>query len=97
MPNIGSDSAQDKLLDEVIDFLLGFFEDKKVDREMLPHMDLIDDLGLDSVSFVSLVVELERRFSITVPDEMLLPENIRCARDIARVVEEQRERARRER
>ena len=42
-------------------------------------IDLIDDLGMDSVTFITLIIEIESHFQITVADEYLLSMRIRSA------------------
>ena len=50
-------------------------------------MDLIDDLGMDSMTFISIVVEIEFVFNIIVPDDILLMENFKNVDDIVGVIE----------
>ena len=49
--------------------------------------DLIDDLGMDSITFISIVVEIESQFDIEISDDMLLLENFKCVDDIVSIVE----------
>ena len=46
--------------------------DRNIDSKLFESIDFIDDLGMDSLSFVSIVIELESIFDIIIPDEMLL-------------------------
>ena len=55
---------------------------------MLEFVDLIDDLGMDSVNFISLIVELEAEFDIQIPDEWLLMDKFRECSSILSAVEE---------
>ena len=48
---------------------------------------MIDDLGMDSITFISIIVEIEDMFGITIPDEMLLIENFRNVDEIVRLIE----------
>ena len=41
------------------------------------YLDLIDDLGLDSIVFVALIVSIEEAFDIIIPDDRLLVEHFR--------------------
>jgi acyl carrier protein len=72
---------------EVIELISELFKDKGYDIDILEYVDLIDDLGMDSITFISIVVEVEARFNIEVPDDMLLLENFKCVDDIVSVVE----------
>ena len=51
------------------------FRDTGVDLDLIEYIHFVDDLGMDSITFISLVVELEGQFQLEVPDEMLLIEN----------------------
>ena len=54
--------------------------------DIIEYLDLIDDVGMDSLTFVSIVVEIETRFDILVPDEMLLMDNFRKVDDIVALI-----------
>ena len=72
---------------KIIDMLNNLFPDFGVDTDILEFVDLIDDLGMDSMIFISIVIEVESTFDITVPDEMLLMENFRNVGEIIKIVE----------
>ena len=72
---------------KVIDMLNNLFPKSGVDSDILEYVDLIDDLGMDSVTFISMVVEIESIFEIIVPDDMLLMENFRNVDGILAVIE----------
>ena len=44
--------------EKIIDILDRLFSDAGVDRDILEYVDLIDDLGMDSINFISLIIEL---------------------------------------
>lgn len=67
---------------EVIELISELFKDNGFDIDILEYVDLIDDLGMDSITFISIVVEVEAHFGIEVPDDMLLLENFRCLKNI---------------
>lgn len=50
--------------------------------EQISNIDLIDDLGMDSVTFITLLIEIESQFQITISDEFLLFDNFRNINDI---------------
>ncbi len=64
------------------------FPDSGVDKDVLEYTDLMDDLGMDSITFISIVVEIEDVFEITVPDDLLLMENFRNVDSIIQIVED---------
>ena len=72
---------------EVIELISELFKDKGFDIDIIEYVDLIDDLGMDSITFISIVVEVEAHFKIEVPDDMLLLENFKCVDDIVSVIE----------
>ncbi len=55
----------------VVDILYGLVPSSHENKEILEYVDLVDDLGMDSLSFISVVIEVESKFGVTVPDEML--------------------------
>lgn len=72
---------------DVIKIISDLFKDKGFDIDIVEYVDLIDDVGMDSITFISIVVEVEVRFNISIPDEMLLMECFRKVDDIVKVVE----------
>ena len=71
----------------VIELISKLFEDKGFGADIIEYVDLIDDLGMDSLTFISIVVEVEACFDIEVPDDMLLLENFKCVDDIVSIAE----------
>lgn len=67
---------------EVIELISELFKDKGFDIDIFEYVDLIDDLGMDSITFISIVVEVEAHFGIEIPDDMLSLENFRCLKNI---------------
>ena len=55
---------------------------------MLEYVDLIDDLGMESITFVSVVVEVEDLFGITIPDDVLLLDYFRNVNGILKIIED---------
>lgn len=72
---------------EVIELLSELFKDKGFDIDIIEYVDLMDDLGMDSITFISIVVEVEAHFGIEVPDDMLLLKHFKCVDDIVSVIE----------
>ena len=72
---------------KVIEMLNNLFPNSGIGSDVLEYVDLIDDLGMDSITFISTVVEIESIFEIIVPDDMLLIENFRNVDGILAVVE----------
>ena len=72
---------------EVIELISELFKDKGFDIDILEYVDLIEDMGMDSITFISIVVEIEEHFAVEVPDDILLLENFKSVDDIVSVVE----------
>lgn len=72
---------------EVIDLISELFGDMGFDTDIIEYADLVDDMGMDSITFISIVVELEVKFDITVSDDMLLIDNFKKVDDIVAVVQ----------
>lgn len=71
-------------LDDLNRELCAFVRSSIVDK----HVDVAPDtsfnqLGIDSLSIIELVLFLERKFNITLPEEALLPENFKTVTTLA--------------
>ena len=75
---------------EVIELISELFFDKGFDTNLVEYIDLIDDAGMDSITFISIIVEIEAKFGIIVPDEMLVMDNFRNIENIVTIVEKER-------
>lgn len=73
---------------KVLEILGHLFQNSGVDEDVFEYMDLIDDLGMDSVNFISLIIELEANFHIQIPDGWLLMDKFRESSLIIFAVEE---------
>ena len=73
---------------KVIEILNNLFKDLHVDSDIIEYVDLIDDLGMDSVNFISLIIELETEFDIQIPDDWLLMEKFREYSLVFSIIEE---------
>ena len=63
------------------------FEDRNVDTNLLEYVDLIDDMGMDSMTFITIVVEIEAMFEIIIPNEMLQMDYFRKVDSIVELLE----------
>lgn len=73
--------------EKLLEMLNNMFPNSGWDLDVLEYVDLIDDLGMDSITFISIVIEVETTFDIIIPDEMLLMENFRNMGCILAIVE----------
>ena len=65
----------DNIKSKVIEMISNLFPNSGIDSDVLEYVDLIDDLGMDSMLFLSVVIELETAFDIIIPDDLLLMGN----------------------
>ena len=59
-------------------------QEENYDRQM----DLFEDLYFDSLTWISLLVDIENEFDIVFEDEFILPETFRNQNDIVNVIEQ---------
>ena len=79
--------TKEAIKQEVIELISKIFKGIGFDIDILEYIDLIEDMGMDSITFISIVVEVEAHFNIEVPDDILLFENFKCVDDIVSVIE----------
>lgn len=71
---------------KVIEMLSESFVIEHIDIDLLQYADLLDDLGMDSLIFIAIVVEVEDTFGIIIPDEKLQMENFRNVDSIVQII-----------
>ena len=71
------------MFDKVTEILDGYTEVRK--EEMTTDMLLVDDLGLNSVSYFAIVFDLEDAFDIEIPDDAV--KTIKTIRDLVEFIE----------
>ena len=75
-----------EIKEKLIGKLAELFEDRNIDSDLLEYVDLFDDMGMDSMAFITIVVEIEAIFGIIIPDDALLMENFRKVDNIVELV-----------
>jgi acyl carrier protein len=73
------------MYDKVTEILQGYTEIQQ--KDMRPDMLLVDDLGLNSVSYFAIVFDLEDTFGIEIPDDAV--STIRSIQDLVDFIEDQ--------
>lgn len=53
---------------------------------VLTPTTLLKDIGIDSFSIVEIILFIERKHGVVIPDEHLVPENFRTVHALANVV-----------
>ena len=64
-------------MNKIINVLNELFSEAGVDKDILEYVDLVDDLGMDSINFVSIIIELETLFDVQIPDDWMHIERFR--------------------
>lgn len=70
------------------ELISNLFSEKGFDCDIIGCIDFIEDAGMDSITFISLIIEIESEFDVVVPDELLLIDNFRNLDAIIKIVEE---------
>ena len=66
--------------------LLSLIGDSIFDMETIQYVDLLDDAQMDSLMFISIVIEIEESFDIIVPDDKMVMEKFRTLSEIAQII-----------
>lgn len=77
----------ENIKNELIELMSTLFDEKCFDSDIIEYVDLIDDLGMDSMTFISLIIEIESKFNIEVPDDFLLMDYFKNVNDILKIIE----------
>lgn len=54
---------------------------RSISEVEIENADLIDDYIIDSIIFITFIVEIENEFNIQIPDEILLYDKFRTLKD----------------
>ena len=75
------DISVDTISQELCSYIKSMIVDKRVVVEPKTNFNQI---GIDSLSLIELVLFVERKFNIALPEEDLLPENFKSAETLAK-------------
>lgn len=81
--------SREEIKEKLITLCAEIFQDSGVDTDLLEYVDFEDDLGMDSLTFITLLVEVEAAFEITIPDDLLLMDNFKNLGDVIQIVVDQ--------
>ncbi len=71
-----------EIKEKVIDIVFTLFKDQNIDKDLIEHVNLVSDMNMESIIFISLIVSIENEFQVIVPDEFLLMDYFRTIDDI---------------
>lgn len=74
---------------KLVDIVSRLFYENRFDTAMIEYADLVDDLGMDSLTFISFIVEIESTFDITIPDDFLIMDDYRSIEHVQKIIEHQ--------
>ena len=77
-----NDTMSEKIFSEVNAFL----RNKGYIGDIDEKTNLFTEIGMDSITFVSMVIELERKFDVVIPDEYLNMEKFLNAEEISKLL-----------
>ena len=77
----------DNIKINLLNLISKLFIEEGIDTDLIEHTDFFSDLGIDSLLFISMVVEIETFFSLEIPDDLLLIDNFRTFDMIVKIVE----------
>lgn len=76
----------EEIKSKLIELCSEIFQNSGVDADLIEYVDFVDDLGMDSINFITLIVEIEDCFEILVPDDLLMIENFKNVDDVVKIV-----------
>ena len=74
---------------KVIELISELFKSKGFNSDIIEHKNLIDDFGMDSITFITLIVDIESAFDITIPDDLLNMNHFMKVDNVIRIVSKQ--------
>ena len=72
--------------DKISEILSVLFKGEGVESDAFGQYNLIAELGLNSIRFMLLVVELEKYYNFVIEDDFLSMENFQYLDDIVKIV-----------
>lgn len=62
---------------ELVPLVRELFKAQGYEIDNIETADFVDDIGMDSIMFISMVIKIESQFGINVPSDLLLIENFK--------------------
>lgn len=72
---------------KIIDIILNSFNNNGIAREIVDNIDLIKDIGMDSITYIYMVIAIEDNFNITINDDQLIIQNFNNIDSIVAIVD----------
>lgn len=74
---------------ELTNLITVIFQNTGLDTDVIEEVDFVEDLGMDSITFISMVVEIESYFDIIIPDGYLRIDKFNNVDQIVSIIEEE--------
>ena len=81
--------SREEIKEKLITLCSDIFRNTRGDTDLIEYVDFADDLGMDSITLITLIVEIEAMFDITVPDELLMMDCFKNMDSVIRIISEQ--------
>ena len=78
--------TKETIKNKLITMLAVLFDGRNFDIETIEGRDLIGDLGMDSMFFMSMIIKIEDEFNFEVPDSILIMNNFSDVNGIADII-----------
>ena len=79
-----NNQTQDPQVDKIALELCSYLKGNIVDKNLTVEPDTsFSKIGIDSLSIIELVLFVERKFNVALPEQELIPENFKSARTLA--------------
>lgn len=80
---------REEIKEKLITLCAEIFKNSGVDRDLIEYVDFADDLGMDSITFITLIVGIEACFDIIIPDDFMLLDYFKNVDDVVQVIVDQ--------
>lgn len=77
---------KNEIKNQLVELCSQIFQNSGVDKDLIEYVDFTDDLGMDSITFVTLIVEIEAHFGITIPDDLLSMDNFKNIFEVSELI-----------
>lgn len=76
-----------KIKSDLLTILAKAFNEPDDKKEILAKVNLVNELAMDSITFIAIIVEVEKHFDILISEEFLLMEKFQFFDNIVDIIE----------
>ena len=85
-------NLESSIKENLIKICIKVFQNVDIETDLIEYVNFVEDLGMDSITFIAFIVEIETVFKIIIPDDKLLMENFKNFDDVIALVKVEIER-----